>query len=73
MKLTCKDIFVYAEVIKAFMKAKENGEILNAWLRNCRSILDFMKKEIQNAKRERERERKENTWRAAEQFLLVFP
>ena len=35
---------------------KENGEnkykMLNAWLRNCRSILAFMKKEINDTKRE---------------------
>ena len=45
------------EVIKSFMKTKENGEIiykmLNAWLRNSRSILAFMKKEIKDTKRER--------------------
>ena len=60
------------EVIKAFMKTKENGEniykMLNAWLRNCRSILAFMKKEIKDTKRDR----KENAWRAVEQFLIVF-
>ena len=53
---------------------KENGEniykILNARLRNCRSIPNFMKKEIKDTKRERDR--KENTWRAVEQFLIVF-
>ena len=61
------------EVIKAFMKMKENGEniyeMLNAWLRNSRSILAFMKKEI---KEKRERGRKENAWRVVEQFLIVF-
>ena len=55
-KLIYKNIFAYVKVIKAFMKTKENGEIiykiLNAWLRNCRSILAFMKKEIKNTKRE---------------------
>ena len=44
------------EVIKAFMNTKENGEniykILNALLRNCRSIIAFMKKEIKDTKRE---------------------
>ena len=43
------------EVIKAVNKTKENGEniykILNAWIRNCRSILAFMKKEIKDTKR----------------------
>ena len=43
------------EVIKAFMKRKQNGEdiykMLNVWLRNCRSILAFMKKEIENTKK----------------------
>ena len=45
------------EVIKAFMKTKENGEniykMLNAWLKNSRSILAFMKKEIKDTKGER--------------------
>ena len=44
------------EVIKTFIKTKENGEnihkILRAWLRNCRSILEFMEKEIRDTKRE---------------------
>ena len=44
------------EVVKAFMKTRENEEniykMLNAWLRNCRSILTFMKKEIKDTKRE---------------------
>ena len=47
------------EVIKAFMKTKENGKkiykILNAWLKNSRSILAFMKKEIKDTKGETER------------------
>ena len=43
-------------------------KMLNTWLRNCRSILAFTKKEIKDIKRERERDRKENAWRAAEQF-----
>ena len=64
------------EVIKAFMKTKENGKniykMLNAWLRNFRSILVFMKKEIKDTKRERERDRKENTLRSVEQFLKAF-
>ena len=55
-ELIYKDIFAYVEVIKAFMKTKENGEniykMVNAWLRNCRSILAFMKKEIKDTKRE---------------------
>ena len=38
------------------MKTKENEEnmykMLNAWLRNYRSILAFMKKEIKDTKRE---------------------
>ena len=38
------------------MKTKENGKsiykILRAWLRNCRSILEFMEKEIKDTKRE---------------------
>ena len=62
------------EVTKAFMKTKENGEniykTLNAWLRDSRSFLAFMKKEIKDTKRERDQ--KENTWRAVEQFLIVF-
>ena len=55
-KLICKEIFASVEVIKAFMKMKGNGEniykMMNAWLRNCRSILAFIKKEIKNTKRE---------------------
>ena len=55
-KFVCKDIFALEEVIKVFMKTKENGEnihkILNTWLRNCRSILAFMKTEIKDTKRE---------------------
>ena len=33
-------------------------KMLNAWLRNCRSILAFTKKEIKDIKRERETGRK---------------
>ena len=44
------------EIIKAFMKTKENGEnifkMLNTWLRNSRSILAFMEKKIKDTKRE---------------------
>ena len=62
------------EVIKAFMRKKGNREniykMLNTWLRNCRSILAFMKKEIKDTKRERDR--KENVWRAMGQFLIAF-
>ena len=62
------------EVIKAFMKTKENGEniykMLKIWLMNCRSILGFMKKEIKDTKRERDQ--RENAWRAVKQFLIVF-
>ena len=43
--------------------------MLNAWLRNCRSIIAFKKKEIKDTKRERP---EENAWRAVEQFLIVF-
>ena len=43
------------------MKTKENGEnrykMLNAWLRNCRGNLAFMKKEIKHTERDRERQR----------------
>ena len=43
------------KVIKASMKTKENGEniykIMNAWVRNCRTILVFMKNEIKDTKR----------------------
>ena len=57
------------EVIKAFMKTKENGEnkykLVNAWLRNCRSILAFMKKEIKD-----QREIPEGKY--LESFLIVF-
>ena len=57
------------EVIKAFMKTKENGEniykMMNAWLGDCRSIFAFVKKEIKNAKRET---RKKMLGGAVEQF-----
>ena len=53
------------------MKTKENGEsiykMLNAWLRNCRSILAFREN-----KGYKERDRTENAWKAIEQFLTVF-
>ena len=55
-KVIYKDIFALEEVIKLFKKTKENGEntykMLNVWLRNYRSILAFMKKEIMDTKRE---------------------
>ena len=55
-KVIYKDTFALEEVFKVFMKTNANGEniykILNAWLRNCRSILAFMKKEIKDTKRE---------------------
>ena len=49
------------------MKTKENGEniykMLNVWLRNCRCILAFMKKEINDTNRERpERKYLESIW-----------
>ena len=38
-KLVCKKIFAQLEVMKAFMKTKENRQnickFMNAWLRNC--------------------------------------
>ena len=41
------------------MKTKENEgniyKMLNAWLKNCRSILAFMKKETKDTKRETRR------------------
>ena len=56
------------------MKTKENFEniykIMNAWLRNCRTILAFIEKDT---KRERERDREEKM--VEEQlisFLVVF-
>ena len=53
------------------MKAKENGEnihkMLNTRLMNCRSIIAF-----RGNKGYRERDRKENAWRAVEQFLIIF-
>ena len=55
-KVIYKDIFALEKVIKLFKKTKENGEntykMLNVWLRNYRSILAFMKKEIMDTKRE---------------------
>ena len=49
------------------MKTKENGEniykMLNAWLKNFRSILAFMKKKIKDTERERpEGKRLGNSW-----------
>ena len=53
------------------MKTKKNGgniyKILNAWLRNCKSILAFRR-----SKEYKERDRKENAWNAVAQFLIVF-
>ena len=50
---------------------KENGEniykMLIAWLRNCRSILAF-----RGNKEYKKRYRKENAWRAVEQFVIAF-
>ena len=47
------------EVIKVFMKTKENREnickTIHAWLRNFRSILSFMKKNKGYKRRERKR------------------
>ena len=57
--------------VKKLMKTRENGENIykmpNAWLRNCRSILVF-----RGNKAYKERDQKENTWRVAEQFSIVF-
>ena len=54
--LIYEDVFAQVEIIKKFLKKTENGEniykVLNAWLRNCRSILAFMKKKIKDTKRE---------------------
>ena len=54
-KLIYKDSFAYVGVSEAFLKTKENGEniykMLKAWLRNCRSILVLMKKEMKDTKR----------------------
>ena len=72
-KLICEDIFAQVEVIKAFMKTKVNGEniykMLNAWLRNCRSILSFMKKKNKGYK---DKDQKENICADVKQFLIVF-
>ena len=58
-KLIYKDIFALEKVIKASVKTKENGENIykmsNAWLRNSRSILAFMKKKIKDRKRKTRR------------------
>ena len=57
--------------LKKLMKTKENWEniykMLNAWQENCRSILAF-----RGNKAYKERDRKENAWRAVEQILTVF-
>ena len=39
--------------------------MMNAWVRNCRNILAFMKYKI---KIQRERDREENAWRTVKQF-----
>ena len=53
------------------MKTKENEENIyemrNPSLRNCRSILAF-----RGNRGYKGRDRKENAWRAVEQFLIVF-
>ena len=53
------------------MKTKESGrnihKILNAWLRNRRTILVFRRN-----KESKERDRKDNTMKAVKQFLVVF-
>ena len=53
------------------MKTKESErniyKMLNAQLRNCRSILVF-----RGNKEYKERDRKDNAWKAARQFLVVF-
>ena len=55
------------------MKTKENAEninkILNAWLRNSRSILTFMKKEIKDTKRETGRK---VPWEQLSSFNNIF-
>ena len=40
--------------------------MLNAWLRNCRSIYE------KGNKGYKERNREKNAWRTVEQFLIVF-
>ena len=42
-------------------------KMLNAWLRNCRSILA-----LRRNKGYKERDWEENAWGAVEQFLIVF-
>ena len=70
-KVVYKDIFALEEFIKVFMKTKENGEniykMLIAWLRDCRSTLAF-----RGNKEYKKRDRKENAWRAVEQFVIAF-
>ena len=57
------------------MKTKENGEniykFLNAWLRNCRSIFAFMKKEIKDTKGDRpEGKYLESSWAVFNSILV---
>ena len=48
-------------------KMGKTHKMLNAWLRKCRSILTF-----RGNKAYKERDQKENAWRAVEQFWIVF-
>ena len=40
------------EICSIFKNTFCSGKMMNAWFRNCRSILDFMKKEIKDKKSE---------------------
>ena len=72
LQLPCAKNVNYEETlvsVKKRMKTKENGrniyKMVNAWLRNCRSILAFRRN-----KGYKERGRKDNAWRAV--FNSIF-
>ena len=71
-KLIYKDIFAYVGVSKAFLKTKEHGENIQ----DAESLAEELQKyPCLNEKRNegyKEIYRKENPWRAVEQFLIVY-
>ena len=67
-KTTKKHMFQEKKTRENERKWKKNiYKMLNAWLRNCRNMLAFG-----GDKAYKERGRKEDAWRAVEQFLIVF-
>ena len=63
-------IFLFKRKLLKHLWKRKKMEHLNAWLRNCRSIFDFMKKEIKDTKRERlEGKYLESSWAV---FVSIF-